>query len=224
MKRTPLSERQLPDYTKGEEIANTITHTIGAVLGAAALVLCVIYASIGRNPYRIVSAVVYGTSLVSLYTVSSVYHGMKTCTAKKVFQVLDHCMIYFLIGGTYTPIVLGPLREYRPVLGWTIFGIAWGLCIFGCVFTAIDHNKFRVLSMICYMGIGWVIVIAAKPTIAAVSQKGFFHIFAGGMVYTVGVIAYEIGNSKRYFHSLFHVFVVIGSVWQFIGVFYYCII
>lgn len=224
MQRTPLSERKLPDYTKGEEITNTVTHIIGAAFGVVALVVSIVYATFGGNPYRIVSSAIYGVSLVMLYTVSSVYHGLKPSMGKKVLQVIDHCVIYFLIGGTYTPIALGPLRESRPVLGWLIFGVVWGFCAFGCVFTAIDHNKFRVLSMICYVGVGWVIVLALKPTVDAVSLRGFFHIFMGGMAYTLGAVLYLIGNKKRYFHSLFHVFVVIGSIWQFIGVFGYCII
>ncbi|MBQ6569558.1 MAG: hemolysin III family protein, partial [Clostridia bacterium] len=158
MLRTKLADRELPDYTKGEEIANMVTHIVGAAFGLVALILCVILAVRGGDPYRIVGSIVYGISLIALYTVSSTYHGLARNTGKKVMQVIDHCTIYFLIAGTYTPIVLGPIREHYPAVGWTVFGLVWGISAYAVVFTAIDHHKYRVLSMIFYIVIGWIII------------------------------------------------------------------
>ncbi|MBR6452887.1 MAG: hemolysin III family protein, partial [Lachnospiraceae bacterium] len=163
-------------------------------------------------------------SLIILYTMSSVYHGLRPNMGKKVMQVLDHCTIYFLIGGTYTPIVLGPLRAMIPWLGWTIFGIVWGFCALGCTFTAIDIEKYKKLAMACYVGIGWIIVIAIKPTIQAVTFKGFLFLLLGGVAYTIGAVLYALGKKMRYMHSIFHVFVLIGTALQFIAIFAYCIL
>lgn len=226
MSRTKLADRILPDYTKGEEIANMVTHIIGAAFGAVALVLCAVFAARRGDPYRVVASSIYGASLILLYTVSSVYHGLKPNMGKKVMQVLDHCTIYLLIAGTYTPIVLGPIREASAALGWTIFGIVWGLSAFAAVFTAIDHNKYKKLSMACYLGIGWVIIFAVKPTVRALTLEGMFYLLAGGVAYTAGAILYSIGGkqNKRYVHSVFHLFVLLGTALQFIAVFRFCIL
>ena len=221
--RTKLADRILPDYTKCEEMINMITHIVGAALGIAALVLCVIFSAKARNPYLVVSSSIYGASLVMLYTMSSVYHGLKPNMGKKVMQVIDHCTIYFLIGGTYTPIVLGPLRELSPAWGWTIFGVVWLFCALGTTFTAIDLKKYRILSMACYIGIGWMIIIALKQTVAAISLKGLLYLIYGGIFYTVGAILYALGKKHRYMHSIFHVFVLAGSIFHFICIFFYCI-
>ena len=224
MPRTKLADRKLPEYTKGEEIANMVTHIVGAAFGIVVLILCVIAAAGKRDAYRIVGAVVYGLSLIVMYTVSSVYHGLHPNKGKKVMQVLDHCMIYFLIAGSYTPVVLGPLRELKPVLAWTVFGLVWGISAFATVFTAIDHRQYRVLSNVCYILIGWLIIFAVKPTVQAVTVTGFWFLLAGGIAYTVGAVLYGIGAHRhvRYIHSVFHVFVVLGTVLQFITVFRFC--
>ncbi len=224
MKRTRLADRKLPDYTKGEEIANMVTHIIGAVFGIVALVLCVVFSAIKHDAYLVVGSAIYGSSLIVLYTMSSVYHGLHPNMGKKVLQVIDHCTIYFLIGGTYTPVVLGPVREVSPGWGWTIFGVVWGFCILGCVFTAIDLKKYSVLSMICYIGIGWIIVIAIRPTIQAVTMKGILFLVLGGISYTIGAVLYGIGRKVRYMHTVFHVFVLLGTMFHFLTVFIYCVL
>ena len=224
MTRTKLADRILPDYTKGEEITNMVTHIVGGAFGIVALVLCVVFSAIRHDPYLVVGSAIYGASLIILYTMSSVYHGLRPNMGKKVMQVLDHCTIYFLIGGTYTPIVLGPLRAMIPWLGWTIFGIVWGFCALGCTFTAIDIEKYKKLAMACYVGIGWIIVIAIKPTIQAVTFKGFLFLLLGGVAYTIGAVLYALGKKMRYMHSIFHVFVLIGTALQFIAIFAYCIL
>ena len=224
MTRTKLADRELPDYTKGEEITNMVTHIIGGVFGIVALVLCVVFSAKKHDAYLVVGSAIYGASLILLYTMSSVYHGLHPNMGKKVMQVLDHCTIYFLIGGTYTPIVLGPIRELIPWLGWTIFGVVWGFCALGCTFTAIDIEKYKKLAMACYVGIGWIIILALKQTIAAVTFKGFLYLILGGVAYTVGAVLYALSEKARYMHSVFHVFVLLGTALQFICIFVYCVL
>ena len=226
MKRTKLADRLLPDYTRGEEIANMVTHIVGAAFGVTALVLSVVFAAKRGDPYRVVGSAIYGASLILLYTMSSVYHGLRPNLGKKVLQVLDHCMIYFLIAGTSMPIELGPIREISPAIGWTMFGVVWGLSALATVFTAIDHNKYRRFSMICYIAIGWVVVLALKTTLQAMTVGGFILLLLGGIAYTIGAVLYNLGKKKklRYMHSVFHVFVLMGTALQFIAVFKYCIL
>ncbi len=220
-RRIKLADRRLPDYTLGEELVNAITHGAGAAFGIFALVSCLIV-SVGKaDVWGIVGGAVYGASLILLYTMSSVYHSLPCNMGKKVMQVIDHCTIYFLISGTYTPVVFSSLRPYSPATAWTIFGVVWGCAVVGCVFTAIDLKKYAALSIVCYLGMGWSIIAAAKTAIAAVPGYGLHWIFVGGVLYTVGVIAYGLGRKIRYMHSVFHVFVLLGSITQYIGIIAY---
>ena len=221
MQRTKLRDRVLPDYTKGEEIFNMVSHTAGAAFGLIALVSCVAVATLRGNVWGIVSSAIYGLSLIALYTVSSVYHGLPRNTGKKVMQVIDHCTIYFLICGTYTPIVLCSLREYSPAWGWGIFGAVWGIAVLGVVFTAIDLKKYAVFSMICYIGMGWCIVVAIKPLLAALPMAAFMWLLTGGIAYTIGAVLYGLGSKHRYMHSVFHLFVLAGSVMHYIAIIKY---
>lgn len=221
MLRTKLKDRQLPDYTRGEEIFNMVTHIVGGGFGVIALVSCLLVAALKRNVWGVVGSAVYGASLIALYTMSSVYHGLRPNLGKKVMQVMDHCTIYFLIAGTYTPILLCSIRETSPALAWTVFGIEWGCAVVGITFTAIDLKKFNVLSMLCYLGMGWCIIFAAKTTVQAMTQNGFLWILWGGIAYTIGAVVYGLGVKIRYMHSVFHIFVVLGSVLQYIGILLY---
>lgn len=214
MKRTPIRERTLPDYTRGEEIMNMVTHIVGGAMGVVILVLCVVLGALHHNAWAVVSGAIYGSSMIALYTISSVYHGLRNGTAKKVLQAIDHCMIYVLIAGTYTPVLLTAMRVRQPALSWVIFGVEWGLTALAITLTAIDLKKYRYFSMACYLGMGWMIVLALKPTLAAVGWAGFWWLLAGGVAYTVGAILYGIGGKKRYFHSVFHIFVDLGSLLQ----------
>lgn len=216
MKRTKLSERILPDYTQGEEIFNFVSHIVGGGFGIMALIACVLIAAMHSNVWGVVGSAIYGVSLIALYSVSSVYHALHAGMAKKVMQVIDHCTIYFLIGGTYTPILLCSIRMVSPGWAWTLFGIVWGLAAMAATFTAIDLKKYSVLSMISYIGMGWCIVLAAKPAIEAIALPGLLWLLAGGISYTVGAVLYGLGKKKRYMHSIFHLFVVLGSILQFI--------
>ena len=223
MERTKLCDRVLPDYTRGEELFNMISHIVGGGLGVVALVLCVVVAALHRNPWGVVGSSIYGASLIMMYTMSSVYHGLKHELAKKVMQVLDHCTIYFLIAGTYTPILLSSIRLVSPVTAWVIFGVVWGFAALATVFTAIDLKKYAVFSMACYIGMGWCIVFAAKTTIEAMSLGGLVFLLLGGVSYTVGAILYGMGRKHRYMHSVFHLFVVLGSVLQFFCILFYVV-
>jgi hemolysin III len=154
---------------------------------------------------------------------SSVYHGLRPGTGKKVLQVLDHCTIYFLIAGTYTPILFTAIREVSPGWAWTLFGLVWGLAAMATTFTAIDLKKYSKLSMVCYIGMGWCVVLAIKPTIEAIALPGLLLLLAGGIAYTIGAVLYGIGAKRRWMHSIFHLFVVLGSLLQFLCIFFYVI-
>ncbi len=216
--RIKPADRVLPDYSRGEELANMITHIVGGVLGLAALVLCVLRASGGRDACAITASAVYGISLVALYTVSSVYHGMPCCMAKKVMQVVDHCTIYFLIAGSYTVLLLSALRAAYPILAWGLFGFVWILTVLAISLTAIDLKKYSVFSMVCYIGIGWCIIPFWRQMLEVLTAGGFTFLLAGGIAYTVGAVLYGLGKTKKWMHSIFHIFVVLGSVLQFFAV------
>ena len=213
-KRTKLSDRKLPNYTKGEEIMNTVTHIAGGALGILILILCVIRAALHHNPIGVVASVIYGTSMICLYTISSVYHGLRPNLGKKVLQVIDHCTIYILIAGTYTPVALCAIRPVNPALGWGMFALEWGLSALAITLTAIDLKKYRVFSMICYIGMGWAILPFLKLMAEILTMPGFWLLLLGGIAYTIGAVLYGIGSKKHWMHSVFHIFVVVGSVLQ----------
>lgn len=216
MNRTKLKDRNLPSYTKGEEVFNMVSHICGGALGITATVLCVIFATIHRNVYGIISGAIFGAMMIILYTMSSIYHGLRPNKAKKVFQIIDHCAIYLLIAGTYTPFSLCTLREYNTALGWTVFGIIWGLAILGITLNAIDLKSFRVVSMILYLGMGWCVIFTVKIIFNALGIVGFTLLLAGGIAYTIGAVFYGLGRKHKYIHSVFHLFVVAGSLLHFL--------
>lgn len=210
--RTKLMDREMPDYTKGEEIFNMTTHIVGGALGVAALVLCIIVSAVHHNGYGLAGSIVFGVSMILLYTMSSVYHGLRDGRGKRVLQVLDHCTIYVLIAGTYTPILLSAMRPIDPLSSWVLLGVMWGLAALAITLTAIDLRKFRVFSMICYLGMGWAAIFRLRLMIRALTWAGFALILGGGVCYTIGAVLYGMGRKKRYMHSVFHMFVVAGSV------------
>ncbi len=224
MTRTKLADRKLPNYTKGEEITNMVTHIVGGVLGIVALVLCVVVAAIHHNVYGIVSGAIFGVTMILLYVMSSIYHGLSPkLKGKKVMQVLDHCTIYLLIAGSYTPFALCTLREYDTATGWTIFGVIWAMAIIGIVFTAIDLKKYRVFSMICYLVMGWCIIFKINIIPELLGMTGFWLLLLGGIIYTVGAILYGLGRKYKYMHSVFHVCIFIGSLLHFLCILLYVI-
>lgn len=212
---------QLPSYTRGEEIVNTASHAMGALLALGALGLCVEKAAAQRGGIEIAASAVYGLCLILVYAVSSIYHGLKPSPAKRVWRVLDHCAIYFLIAGSYTVVCLGAIRRAAPGLGWGIFGLEWLLCAVAVALTALDMKRYRVFSMACYIGMGWAILPMARPLRAIVGPTGFWLILGGGLAYTVGAVLYALGKKVRWMHSVFHGLVLAGSALQFFAFYIY---
>ena len=223
LKRTKLADRQLPNYSTGEEIMNTVTHIVGGAMGVAALTMCVMLAAQNRNIYGVIGSSIYGFCMIALYSVSSVYHGLRPGMGKKVMQVIDHCTIYVLICGTYTVIALSAIRPIYPKLGWLLLGFEWIMAIIATVLTAIDLKQYRVFSMICYIGMGWAIIPFAKVVMQVLTKPGFYLLLAGGIAYTIGAVLYGIGSKKKWMHSVFHIFVDIGSLLQFLCVAMYAL-
>lgn len=221
MNRTCLRDRLLPTYTKGEEIMNMVTHIVGGALGVVALVMCLLRAVPTRDPWSILGAVIYGVSLITLYTMSSVYHGLRPGMGKKVMQVLDHCTIYFLISGSYTAVTLCAIRKVYPLLGWGLFFFEWALTALAVTLTAIDLKKFEIFSMVCYIGMGWAVIPFWRYALKALTLPGFGYLLAGGITYTIGAVLYGIGSKVKWIHSVFHIFVVLGSLLQFVSILFY---
>lgn len=219
--RTKLKDRPLPTYTRGEELFNMISHIVGGAIGIAALVLCIVFSAVRKNGYGLAGSIVFGVSMITLYTMSSIYHGLREGTAKRVMQVLDHCTIYLLIAGTYTPILLSAMRPIDPVASWILLGVVWGLSALAITLTAIDLKKYSVFSMICYIGMGWCILFKVPLLIQAVGWGGFWLILMGGVCYTVGAVLYGVGRTKKYMHSIFHLFVIAGSVLHLLAILLY---
>lgn len=220
MKRTKLIDRKLPNYTRGEEMLNTVSHILGAVMGITALILCCVRA---EDAYETVSSVIYGVSMIAIFTISSVYHGMRPGYGKKVMQVVDHCTIYLLIAGSYTVIVLSALRPISPLLGWGLFILEWALAALATALTAIDLKKYSVFSMICYIGMGWAVIPFWRQVLQALTMPGFLLLLGGGIAYTIGAILYGLGKLRKWMHGIFHIFVVLGALLQFFSVLFYAL-
>lgn len=201
-----------PRYTKGEELFNMITHIVGGGLGLVALLVCVTIAAFAQNIWGVVSAFAYGFSVILLFTMSSIYHGLKVGSAKRVFRILDHCTIFILIAGTYTPVLLTSFREAYPIEAWVMFGTLWGLAIIGITLNAIDLKKFMVFSLICYVAMGWIAIFRINQLISVHGSTFFAIILAGGIIYTLGVLFYVLGKRKKYMHGVFHLFVNVASI------------
>lgn len=222
MKRTKLIDRSIPDYTRSEEFFNMVSHIAGGVFAAVALVMCVYVSVMHGNRWGIVSGAIYGSTMVLLYTISSIYHGLKNKgTSKKVFQVIDHCAIFFLIAGTFTPLALCGLRPAYPVLGWVMFGVVWASVILGATLNAIDIKKYRVFSMICYLGVSWGVVVVIVPLLEILPKGALTFLFSGGIAYTLGTVLYGLGTKIKFMHSIFHIFVVAGSILHFLCIVLY---
>lgn len=208
----------LPDYTLLEEIINSFSHAIGAVFGIVALVMMLMVAVPTGNAIAIVSTLVYGISLIVLYANSAIYHGWRIGKTKKVFQVLDHCTIFMLIAGTYAPFSLLCIGG---TTGTIVFACVSCAGLFGIILNIIDMNRFKVISMVCYLVTGWCILFAMKPLIDALTSPQLALLVAGGVAYTIGAAVYGVGGKVRYMHSLWHLFVLAGSVLQFLSVYDY---
>ncbi len=205
---------KIRELTKGEEITNAILHGIGMGLAIAALVVLVVYANIFGDVWHIVSFSIYGSTLVILYLASTLYHSFPKGKTKNIFKIIDHACVYLLIAGTYTPLTLITLRG---PLGWTIFGLIWGIALIGIIFKIFFIKKFIVLSTLLYIVMGWLIIIAIKPLTVVMNDASFKFLLAGGALYTVGTIFYGLQRIK-YNHAIWHLFVLGGSICHFFTV------
>ncbi len=211
---------EIPTYTLSEELLSAISHGIGALLSIAALVLTVVFSAINGNPYAVVASCIYGSSLIVLYTMSTIYHSLKVNTAKRVFRIIDHCSIYLLIAGTYTPYLLVSLKG---PLGWSLFGVIWGFAILGIILNSIDIKKYKLFSIISYIAMGWAIIFAFNPLKEVIDKGGIYLLLAGGVLYTIGAIFYAYGKKIKYMHSTFHFFVLAGSILHFFSILLYVV-
>lgn len=223
-----INEVNIPKYSLAEELLNAISHGLGAVFGVVALVLMLLKTCPGGNPFAIASSIIYGLSLIILFTISCVYHSLAKNNGKRVLRILDHDMIYILISGTYTPYMLVALRQYNVwnlgtgTVAYLMFALVYVFCIIGAVFNSINIKKYAKLSMSCYIISGWIVVSALPVLWNIITPWGVLLLLFGGIVYTIGAVLYGIGHKKKYFHSLFHLFVLIGAVLMFISV--YCFV
>lgn len=207
----------IKDFSLKEEIANSVLHGIGSVISIVFLVLLIIKSIQIGTPWHIVSYTIFGVSLVILYTMSSIYHAFPNGKAKEVFERFDHISIYILIAGSYTPFCFTILKG---PMGWTIFGLQWGIAILGIVFKSIWIKKYVTFSTFLYIVMGWVIIIAIKPIIISLSPYGLYFLVLGGVSYTVGTIFY-LFRLFKYHHAVWHIFVLAGSIFHFITIYIY---
>ena len=203
-------------YTFVEELFHSISHGIGTILGIAALVILVAYASIYGNAWHIVSCSIFGASLIILYTSSTLYHSLSNPRAKRVFKIFDHSAIYILIAGSYTPFCLIPMRGQ---VGWTVFGIIWGLAILGVLFKIVFIGKYEIFSGILYLAMGWLCVMFYDPLLKSISSQSLTFLVSGGLSYTLGFVFYAI-EKLPYNHAIWHLFVLGGSILHFFSVIY----
>ena len=208
-------------YTLAEELINSISHGTGALLAAAGMAILIVYSAFIGDVWRVISSIIYGITMVLLYTFSALYHSFQAARVKDVFRIFDHCSIFLLIAGTYTPFTLVTLREADPVIGWLLFGVVWAAAILGIVLNAISIEKFKVFSMICYVAMGWVVVFAIKPLMSVLPLGGLLLLLAGGLAYTFGIIFYAA--RKRYMHSIWHFFFLFGTVFHYFSVLLYVV-
>ena len=208
----------IPKYTLGEELISAISHGVGALCGIAALVLCIVKSCNPLDGFKLASSIVFGLSVTLLYLMSCLYHALKVNKAKRVFRVIDHCTIFLLIAGTYTPFTIVSLRDTS---GWWIFGIIWAMAVLGVVLNAVSLKKFAKLSVACYLIMGWMIVFSFNTLVEALAPAAITLLISGGVAYTIGAILYGIGAKKKYFHSVFHFFCLIGSALHFFAIYCY---
>ena len=211
----------LPTYTKGEEIFNMTSHIFGAAVGVITLIACILIAAIHRNVYGLISGIIFSISIILLYTMSSIYHGLRPGTAKKVMQIIDHCTIFILIAGSYTPFLLCIFRKHSLKLAYGMLIFLWVVAIIGIILNSIDLKRYKAFSMICYLAMGWCIVFKFSLLVELLGKTGVLLLLLGGISYTLGAVFYGIGKKKKYMHSIFHLFIDVGSIFQIICVLIY---
>ena len=218
--------KELPSYTRGEERFSAISHIAGGGLAVAGFVVGLVLACIYSNGYGIASMLVFGISMIIMYTMSAIYHFLHVNRAKKVFRIFDHCSIFFLIAGTYTPYCLITLREVNPLIGWLLFGVVWACAVLGVIGNAINmhHPVIKKLSMIAYIAMGWCVILEIGTLLSNLAFGGFLLLLLGGVSYTIGAVFYGFGKKAKYIHSVWHLFVLIGSILHYLSVLLYVIL
>ena len=218
MKRCKMKDRGLPRYSQYEELTNGITHALGIIFGGICLAMCLTKSA---STLGLISSLIYCISMIAVYTVSTVYHSLPTGRGKKGLQVLDNCTSYTLIAGTYTPIMMCAFLPNEPAIGWGILAFQWISTVMCIVLNAIDLRRFRIVSMVFYILMGCIIIFFTPLALRLLTPGGFYYVLAGGISYTIGAILYGIGSKLPWFHSVFHVFVLLGSILQFWGIYHY---
>jgi hemolysin III len=219
-----MQEVILPNYSNTEDKINSVSHMIGIPFGVAALILCVRRSMESGSRWSIISSVIYGFSIIVLFSGSAIYHFAKPGKTKKVLRIIDHCMIFLLIAGSVTPFALVAMRPAHPLACWLSLAVAWGAALFGITGTSINHEKFKKVQMVLYIGVGWILLLGIKTLLAVFSDEfrpGLYLLLIGGAFYTVGAILYGVGKKLPYFHATFHIFVLAGTFIHFISVYNY---
>ncbi|MEG0546997.1 MAG: hemolysin III family protein [Oscillospiraceae bacterium] len=219
-----LDKVALAKYSRAEDWINSISHMIGVPFTLIATILCLVKAFKLRSWQYAVLAVVYGITMLAMYSCSSVYHALRPNKGKKVMRMIDHSMIFPMIAGTITPYAILIIVPHNPILGWAVFAVAWVSVIVGISFTMTMFAKTQWLQLTLYLAVGWVVIVAFKVLFTYLDRTGFILLLAGGISYTVGAIVYGIGSKKKYFHSAFHIFVLIGSILHFLSLYMYVFI
>lgn len=224
-----LKDLKLPRYSLGEELVSAISHGLGALLSVIGLIFALIKVVPTSDPWRIVSVLIYGISLIVLFTMSCLYHSLARNKGKKVLRIMDHNMVFLLVAGSYTPYTLITLRPLN-IFGWgtstiafLIFAFVWIFCTVGTVFNSINLKKYAWLSMTCYIVAGWCVMFAFVPLFDALGKTGFYLLLSSGITYTLGAILYGIGKKVRYIHSIFHFFILAGAILMFFSICFFVI-
>ncbi len=199
------------------------SHIVGACFGLVAMIIMVIKSAAGHDRIGVISSIIFGMSMIILYTISSIYHGLKRGKAKRVLRIIDHCTIFVLIAGTYTPYITNMFMKYDKALGLRLMIFMWGAAILGIILNAINLEKYKSISVICYLIMGWCGIIKLPLLVKLLGKTGFILLVLGGISYTIGAIVYVIGKKKKkkYSHSIFHLFIVFGTIFQTLSIIIY---
>ena len=214
-----LDKIKLANYTRSEDWLNSISHMVGGGLSVIALILCLARAIVVRRWDYALLGLVYGLTMIAMYSCSSVYHALRPNRGKKAMRMVDHAMIYPMIAGTISPVAVLVIVPVHPALGWAVFGVAWAVVAAAVPITLTLFNKTKVTQMILYLALGWMIIVALRVLLQTFDRTGTLLLVAGGVAYTLGAIIYGIGSKHRYFHSVFHFFVLAGSILHFFALY-----
>lgn len=214
-----LDKIKLVNYTRSEDWLNSISHMVGGGLSVIALILCLVRAIVVRRWDYALLGLVYGLTMIAMYSCSSVYHALRPNRGKKAMRLVDHAMIYPMIAGTISPVAVLVIVPVHPALGWAVFGVAWAVVAAAVPITLTLFNKTKVTQMILYLALGWMIIVALRVLLQTFDRTGTLLLVAGGVAYTLGAIIYGIGSKHRYFHSVFHFFVLAGSILHFFALY-----